>query len=247
MPLPPPIYTYLWVAPHLLLVAVAVVMFCKSLHREFPIFFSALIYEFLTFAILFITRLKAPFWYTKIDFFTRAGSTAFHFGILQELFEAPLRYDAALRRTSARVLRWVTGALIVLALLFIGLQFYNSHGHRLFPPFATLEATGIVQFFVLVLVFLWHRFLGLRMSDFAFGIAAGVGLTAALELLITAWKDLVGPSRALDYLLMGIYHCTVLIWLYYAFAHKNEPSESGDWPGNGQMLKMAVRPPIWRG
>jgi hypothetical protein len=244
MPLPPPIYTYLWAAPHLLLIPVAVVMFRKSLHREFPIFFSAVIYEFLTFAILFITRLNAPLWYMKVDFFTRAGSTAFHFGILQELFEAPLLHDAALRRTSARLLRWVTGLLVVLALLFIGLQYYNSQGHRLFPPFATLEAIGIAQFFVLILVFLWHRFLGLRMSDFAFGIAAGVGLTVALELLIEAWKDLVGPSRASDYLQMGVYHCTVLIWLYYALAHKNELPQSGD--GNGQMLKMAVRPPIWR-
>lgn len=246
MPLPPPLYTYLWVAPHLLLVAVAVVMFRKSLHREFPIFFSAVIYEFLTFAILFITRLNAPLWYTKVDFYTRAGSTAFHFGILQELFEAPLLHNAALRRTSARILRWVTGSLIVLALVFIGLEYYNSQGHRLFPPFATLEAMGIAQCFVLVLVFLWHRFLGLRMSDFAFGIAAGVGLTAALELLIAAWKDLVGPSRAGDYLQMGIYHCTVLIWLYYALAYKNEPSGSGDGSGNGLMLKMAARPPIWR-
>jgi hypothetical protein len=198
-------------------------MFRRSLHTEFPIFFSALIYEFLSFTVLFVIRLNVPSWYMKVDFFSRAGSTALHFGILQELFDAPLLHNAALRRTSARLLRWVTGSLIVMALLVIGLLYYNSIGHRLFPPYATLEALNIVQCFVLVLVFLWHRFLGLGMSDFAFGIAVGVGLTAALELLAEAWKDLAGPSHACDYLQMAAYHCTVLIWLYYALAHKSDP------------------------
>lgn len=215
-------------------------MFRRSLHTEFPIFFSALVYEFLAFAILFVTIyvLDAPSWYMKVDFFSRAGSTAFHFGILQELFDAPLQHNAALRRTSAHVLRWVTGSLIVIAVLLIGLLYYNSLGHRLLPAYATLEALDIVQCFVLVLVVLWHRFLGIRMSNFAFGIAVGVGVTAALELLAEAWKDLVGPSRACDYLQMSAYLCTVLIWLYYAFVDKNEASQTGNRCDDGRLLNM---------
>jgi hypothetical protein len=239
MPLPTPIYTYFWVAPHLLLIAVAVAMFFKSLQTEYPIFFSALIYEFLVFAILLITRLNAPSSYLKVDFFARAGSTAFHFGILQELFEVPLLHDAALRRASAQLLRWVTGSLIVVALFFIGLQYYNSGGHWLYPPYATLEALNIVQCFVLVLVFLWHGFLGVRMSDFSFGIAVGLALTAAVELFVEAWKDLVGPSPVCDYMQMGFYHCTVLIWLYCALAHRNELDKTGGGPGNDKLLGMA--------
>ena len=228
-----PIYLYLWVAPHVLLIAVAIAMFRKGLLKEFPIFFSYLLFEFLQFSVLcaiYFHLLKiSPGLYSKIDLCGRVGSTVLHFGILQELFESPVTHNASLRQTTARMLKWVTGSLVVLASAFIAFQYYNSLGHRLLPPYASLEALNIAQCLLLVLVFLWYRFLDLRMPTFVFGIALGLGLTASLDPLIEAWKDsaAMGSSLVPDFLQMAAYHCSVVLWLYFALAREKVTSQSG--------------------
>jgi hypothetical protein len=240
------LYRYLYVVPHLLLIPVAVVMFRKRLHRQFPIFFSYLCYEFLQSCVLYpiYSRLLIlPMWlYLDLDMFFRAGDIIFHLGILQELFEAPVKYNDSLRQTSARILKWVTGTLVVMASAFIGFQYYRQ-SHRMPPSYASIEALNIATCFLLVLVFLWHRFLGLKMSTFAFGIACGLGLTASLEPLFQAWKDSMFMERAFipDFLEMGTYHCSVLIWLYFAVASDRGTQESGQGTpgsGGGSLLEM---------
>lgn len=240
------IYRYLWVAPHVLLMLVAFVMFRKGLHREFPIFFASLFFEFALFLILYAMYSRmlklSPWLYQQFDLVGRVGSIALHFGILQELFESPVKHSDNLRQTTARSLRWITAFLVVLASAFIGFNYYNSIGNRLLPPYATVEALNIAQCFLLVLVFLWHRFLGLKMATFVFGITLGMGLTASLEPVIQAWKVSVdgASSRLADYLQMAVYHCTVLIWLYYALAHEKEPPLSaGGQSGGGPTLPDA--------
>jgi len=86
------LYRYLWFAPHILLLPVAAVMFRRKLHKQYPIFFSYLIFEFLQFCALFsIVHLKAPLGlYVEVDLFDRIGDAVLHFGIIQELFAAAL-------------------------------------------------------------------------------------------------------------------------------------------------------------
>lgn len=223
------VWLYLWVAPHLLLGVAAVLMFRKGLHKDFPIFFSYLLFEFLQFSLLFtMYSLKALPMYMKIDLFWRAGSIALRFGVLQEMFEAPVAHSVPLRRAMARILNSVTVVLVVLAVAFIGSLYYGSLGHRLLPAYMTVEALNIAQCGLLVLVFLWHRFLGLRMASFVFGIALGMGLAAGLEPLIHAWKDSLAArnSSIPDLLQMAIYHVAVLIWLYYGQAREKIASDS---------------------
>jgi hypothetical protein len=225
------LYRYLFVAPHVLLIPVAIVMFRKGLHRQFPIFFSYLFYELVYLCVfypIFSQLVVLPMWlYLDLDQFFRAGDIIFHLGILQELFESPVKNNDSLRQTSARILKWVTGALVVMASAFIGFGYYTQ-SHRLPRSYAEIEALNIATCFLLVFVFLWHRFLGLKMSTFAFGIALGLGLMASLEPLFQAWKDSVSMQRAFipDFLMMGTYHCSVLIWLYFVFARERVTSQS---------------------
>ncbi len=242
------LFRYLFVAPHVLLIPVAIVMFRKGLHRQFPVFFSYLVYEFLQFCVyypIFSRQVILPTWlYLDLDVFFKAGSTAFHFGILQELFESPVKHSDSLRRTSTRILKWVTVALVVMALAFIGFQYYRQ-AHLLPRSYASIEALNIAQCFLLVLVFLWHRFLGLKMSTFAFGIALGLGLTAFLEPFFSAWTDSSFMQRPFipQFLWMGTYHCSVLIWLYYAQASDRGAAQSGkgiprSGSGGGSLLDI---------
>jgi hypothetical protein len=232
-------FQYLWVAPHLLLIPVAVVMFYKRLYREYPIFFSYLLFEIIQFSILYgmvSHLLKMPPWlYMKFDLYGRIGSTAFHFGILRELFESPIRHNASSRRTSARAFNWITGFLVLLATGFIAFQYYNSVGHRLVPEYAIVEALNLAQCVLLVLVILWHRYLGLRMATFPFGIAVGMGIIAAVNPFIQAWKDsIAAPNlRILDYVDMGAFHVAVLFWLACALIQNKTGRQSVSPPKTG--------------
>jgi hypothetical protein len=219
-----PLFYYLWIAPHLLLIVVATLMFRKSRHKNFPIFFSYLIFEFLQFCVIFsLYCLRTPFQtYRQVDILLRAGSIALHFAILQELFGSPLANNSALRQVMAPILKWLTVVLILLAAVFIGWTYYGTPGLRLLQGYVSIEAFNIAQCGLLVLVFLWYRYLGVKMSSPVFGIALGLGLVAGSEPLIHVLKDTVTrrSSQIVDYVQMAIFHVAVLVWLYFVPGQK---------------------------
>ena len=225
------LWFYLWVAPHLLLAVVAAVMLRSRRHREFPVFFSYLLFEILQFCILFamsrrLILVSVPT-YVEIDLLGRAGSIAFRFGMIQEMLEAPVAHCAPLRTTMARMLRCAAAVLALLATVFIGSAYSWSVCAMIFPAYAINQTLNILQCGLLVLVFLWHRYLGLKMQYFVVGIALGMGLVAGLEPLLHALKDFRAvDSQVVDLLQMGAYHVSVLIWLYFASVREEVTSAS---------------------
>jgi hypothetical protein len=219
------LYLYLWTVPHLLLLPVAVVMFRKKLHKEYPIFFSYLLFEFLQFCILFLAlhvKVKVSF-YVIIDLFDRIGDAAFFFGIIQELVSAPAAHNAPMRTDMTRIVRWVTIFLVLLGSAFIGALCYSALNPGAFRPYWSVEALEAAQCGLLVLVILWHRFLGLRMSSFAFGVTLGMGLIAGINLGVLALKTsiVLSHGRVADMVSMAAYHAAVIIWLYFAQVREN--------------------------
>jgi hypothetical protein len=221
---------YLWVAPHVLLAAAAAVMLHSRRHREFPVFFSYLLFEILQFCILFamsrrLVSVSVPT-YLEIDLLGRAGSIAFRFGIIQEMLEAPVAHCAPLRRTIARMLRCAAAVLALLALVFIGSVYSWNLREMIIPAYAINQTLNILQCSLLAFVFLWHRYLGLKMQKLVVGIALGMGLVAGLEPLLHALEN----SRAVEpqlfnLLRMGAYHVSALIWLYFASVRQEVPSD----------------------
>ena len=224
------IWLYLWVAPHVLLAAVAAVMLRNRRHRDFPIFFSYVLFEILQFCTLFVmSRLESvsASMYLRMDLLGRAGSIAFRFGMIQEMLEAPTAHCAPLRRNIARMLRCTAVVLALLAVVFIGSVYSWNFHDMIVPTYAINQALNIVQCGLLALVFLWHRYLGIKMQHIVVGIALGMGLVAGLEPLLHALKDfLAADSRIVDLLQMGAYHVSVLIWLYFARVREEVTSES---------------------
>ena len=218
------VWLYLWVAPHTLLAVIAVVMLRKGLHKRFPIFFAYLVFEFLQFCFFFAWHFRAPspVLYMQADELGRAGSIAFRFGILQEIFEASLTPAVQLRRSMAPFLNWATGFFLVLSLLFVGVLDYKILGVWGLRTYFTIESLNAAQCGLIALIFLWYQFLGLKMPPFVFGITMGFGLITSTEPFLQALKASMASqfSRGLDFPQMGIYHACVLFWLYYALVRE---------------------------
>jgi hypothetical protein len=225
---------YLWVAPHVLLAVVAAVMLRSRRHRDFPVFFSYLVFEMVQFCVLFaLSRLFAMGhleWvgaaYVKIDLFGRAGSIAFRFGMIQEMLEAPVAQCLPLRKTIARVLRCAAAVLALLTSVFIGSLYSWNLRETIVPAYAINQTLNIAQCGLLAFVFLWHRYLRLKMQPFVVGIALGMGLVAGLEPLLHALENSrTVDSQIFNFLRMGAYHVSVLIWLYFARVRQEVTSD----------------------
>lgn len=214
------ILMYFWVAPHLLLGALVLLMWRRKLHREFPVFFYYLLFELLQFCVLFTMYLLEirSIAYVDADIVGRMGSIVFRFAVLQELFESPLTSNVPLRRPMARMLDAVAILLMILSAAFIGALYYSILNPRVFQAYVIIEALNTAQCGLLVLVFFWHGFLGLRMSSFAFAIAVGMGAVVGFEPMRQALNDTLGQqhSQALSIMQMAVYHSAVVLWLYYA-------------------------------
>ena len=199
-------------------------------HRDFPIFFSYLLFEILQFCVLLaMNRLDSvpASTYLEIDALGRAGSIALRFGMIQEMLEAPIAHCAPLRRTVARMLRCASTLLALLAAVFIGSVYSWNFRELIVPAYAVNQTLNILQCGLLAFVFLWHRFLGLKMQDFVLGIALGMGSVAGLEPLLHALElSRAVDSQIFNLLRMGAYHVSVLIWLYFACVREESAPDS---------------------
>ena len=245
------IWVYLWVAPHVLLIAVAAAMFWRRRHRDFPLFFAYLLFEIFQFCVLFamgqLTSVSVAT-YREVDLLGRAGSIAFRFAIIQEILEASVAHSPSLRRTTAWMLKCATAFLALLAALFIGAAYSWNVSEMIFPVYAVKHTFDIVQCGLLGLVFLWYRFLHLKMQDFVIGITLGVGLVAGLDPLLDALKDfqILNP-QAVDFLQMGVYHVSVLIWLGFAIRQERViPAADDDSVLNARKLAVELGKVTWR-
>jgi len=184
------------------------------------VFFAYVLFEVVQFCVLFaMCRLSSVTvsTYQGVDLLGRAGSIAFRFGIIQEILQAPVAHDPSLRRATAWILRCTAAFLALLAALFIGSVYSWNFSQMVFPAYAVRHILDLVQCALLALIFLWHRFLRLRMQDFVVGVALGLGLVAGLEPLLDALKDFRAvDSQVVDLLQLGTYHVAVLIWLFFA-------------------------------
>ena len=217
---------YLWIAPHIFLAVVSVLMVVKRLHRHFPVFFTYTLYETAVFIILFLHRntLIAPVdqvFYRYFFILTLGGSTALRFGIIQEIFNNVFRDYQYLTSVAARVMRWITGALVVAAIA-TAVCSSGTISDNLMAGVALLDrSVAIIQAGLLLFLFLFSRVFGLSWRNFTFGVGLGFGIFASMDLAVWALRltsSRVSFLKELNLALTGSYHISALVWLGYLLA-----------------------------
>lgn len=215
---------YLWIAPHALLAVVSGLMLIRRLHKSFPVFFLYTLYETLGFLLRFTAYTVGHSFggtYRYVFIVTAAGSTALRFGIIQEIFDNVFHDYPRLVGIAAASMRWLTGILIVSAVL-LALYSSGAVSDNLLAGIMLLDrSVAIIQAGLLLFLFLFSRMFGLSWRSYTFGIALGFGVFASTELAYWAVRltDLTEHSQdLLDLLPTGSYHISVLVWLGYLLA-----------------------------
>jgi len=213
------LYMYLWIAPHVLLAVLAVIMVYRKLVKEFPALFLYAVFEvaqFVALLVLYQLRSVSGQQYTLAWLAGSAVSIGLRFAIVQEVFRHVFESYPALKDLGTLLFRWATAVLIIVSVALVAFASGNVMDRLTLACTVPDRAVSTVQCGLLVLVFLMSRFLGLPWRSYVFGIAVGLGLFASTDLGILAIRAQWGLDVASDFftlLSMAIYHCCVLFWI----------------------------------
>lgn len=214
------LWHYLWIAPHLLLVGVAIGMWRQRVIRQFPIFFVYVIEEIVQFLVLYpmaVAPTVTAETYLRYEALGLGISTGLRFGIIHEIFAFTFRNYPSLSAFGKPIFRWGTAILLMLGLLaavFIG----GNDTHRVLAMLSVLSRTAsFLQAGLLIILFLFSSYLGLSWRNQVFGIALGLGIFSCVDLAAAAIRSEFGTehTNSLYYYTMGVYHVCVLVWLAY--------------------------------
>jgi len=229
------VFNYLIIAPHVLLVAILVLLIRRQLIKEFPAFFLYVVSELLQFLVLFtLLRLPSvPAQTYATGYSVGLGiSTLLRFCVLYEVAAHILRDYSVVAGASKAVFSWAGISLVLVALL-LALATLRVSLHQAMSSVYILDRTAtIVQCGLLLLLFLFSSYLGFSWRSQTFGIALGLGIFATVELANAAMRAHIPYAYGtyLDYLTMATYHACVLIWIYYLWVPERVPVQTQKLP-----------------
>lgn len=215
---------YLWIAPHVLQLVIAVTMIRRRLLHEFSMFLAYTIFQSVQSAILLVLDHSSAISATQYWNTAWVGlliTIMLRFAVIHEIFTCVFLNYPALRELSRLLLRWTTVVLVLTAVAV-------TAGTPRETPFLLSEvhlvnrAVELIQSGLLVVLFLFCTYFRLSFRSYAYGIAMGLGIYASLHLATAALRVWIGTPVAggyvLDFVTMATYHGCVLIWLVYLLA-----------------------------
>lgn len=207
----------LWWATPVLMSLIAIAMYYRRLHREFPYFFNYVVFQVLSFAVEFPTRNWTNFFW--VTWTTTALSIVVSFGVLLEIFRDAFRPYEALRDLSVILFRWCTLVVLLVAGMWAVTTWGQSGVDSLTGSlYLVNRCVRMVQCGLVCFIILFSEYLGISRRNVIFGISIGFGFFAAVNMLVvTALPHQTALSRmALKRLNTVAYLVSMMIWLVYA-------------------------------
>ena len=208
-----------WIAPAVLLAALATVMRIRRLDGEWPAFFAYCAFSAVRAPILFWAyhRTTAYFYYYWV---AEAVSTILVLAAIYEVFLHLFQSYGTNARLAQSLFRWV-GAALVLAAVVTAMAVPGNDVNRLMAASLVVNRSLLlVQCGLLLFLFAAAAYLRLSWRSHAFGIAMGFGVFLGVQLAEVAVRAQVGliSEQALNLVKMASYNCAVLVWMRYVLA-----------------------------
>jgi len=211
----------LWFAQPALQVAVAIVVWRRQVHKQFPVFLAFLLTQVAIFVItypIYSIYGISTVWYFGLYWLSQALNAVLCFKIIHEVFLDVFRPYHALKDLGTPVFKW---AGLVMLLVSVVVAASNSVDQEpvVHAVLTMQRSVRLVQFGLILFLILFSRFLGVSRKQVSFGIALGFGLAAGLELMLLAMHSggMIGYEN-LNLLNMFGYDISEVIWLGYAFS-----------------------------
>jgi hypothetical protein len=216
------LWHYLWLAPHILQVGLAVWIWRRGLHKLFPVFLAYAIFEAIEEFTLYGMDVLP---WVKAETFWRAFWVGLiiegliKFALIGELFLHLLRSWPALAKLGSWLIRGTGAVLVLLATLAAAYAPIDNPQYSFISRAHILQQTlYIIECGLILFLFLFAAHFELTWNRRTFGIALGLGILSCEHMgtwAVMASGALLDKRHLLDFLNMATYHVCVLIWFYY--------------------------------
>ena len=217
------LWHYLWIGPNVLLLALAFLLWRRALHRIYPFFFAFAVVgpigQFTLYVADMMPSVSAEAWW-RIFWADLAIGALLKFAMIAEIFGRVFDSYPAIAKLGKFLIRAV-GVLSTMAAVVLAAYASNDSQFGIIAGAHVLEQTVyLIQSGLLVFVFLFSAYFGIRMGRSTLGIAIGLAILVCVHLATwaVAANGLLPPTRrtVLDFANMITFHACVLIWLYYS-------------------------------
>jgi hypothetical protein len=226
-----PLWYYLWLAPNLLLLVLAVLIWRRKLHRQYPVFliFAVVtaVEQFALWAADIIPSVTATTWW-YVFWVGLLAEALIKFALIGEIFGRVFGLYSSVAKLGRSLIGGV-GVLLVLVATMAAAYSSRDNIHWIISGAHVLEQTiYLIECGLILFLFVFAAYFNLRWSRSAFGIALGLGVSACVHLAtwaLAANGDFSAQNRILlDFAHMITFHACVLIWFYYLLVPGKSPT-----------------------
>lgn len=216
------LWHYLWIAPNLLLLALGFLLRRSHFQKKFPLFviFAFVVgLEQLATYMADVLPWVTPLDYWRILWIAMLIEALIKFALIGEIFSKVFGPYSSLANLG-KVLITAVGVALVFTAALAAAYTPKNNIHWIVSGLHILDQTiYLIECGLVLFLFLFAAYFKLQWDRAAFGIALGLGISAAVHMAtwaIMANGGLVGAnSTYLVFLNMATYHACVLIWFYY--------------------------------
>lgn len=216
----------LWVAGIACQAILTIVLLKRKAWKAFPLFVTYFGTGFASTVFLYAVQAhRALFFYSY--WLVEGAGVALGFAVVYEIFKSVFLSHIGLRRLATIIFRCVLALL-----LCIGVVALIKHAPLGFQSIASAvmtveEAARIIEVGLLMCLFLMSTAFGLHWRQQVFGIAIGLGIFVAVELItVTMWGQTGKAAHdALNVIRILSFDISLLIWIGYLLAPERASSE----------------------
>jgi len=214
------LWHYLWIGPHVLQIALAVILWRRGIHRQFPVFFAYLVFEAVEQLTLYgldvFPSVSTEAWWIACSV-SLVLEGFLRLGVMGELFFHLLHSRPAIAKVGGRLITWAGAVLVLLATLAAA---YAPIGNLAIASRAYIlqQTLYMIECGLLLFLFLFTASFRLTWDRASLGIGLGRGISSSVHL--ATWAVMANGALAhryylLDFLNMATYQFCVLLWFYY--------------------------------
>ena len=239
-----------WIATPLAQLGVLIVMVRRGLHRDYPYFFNYTVFQVLNEPVLYLIYTRSYSFYFYAYYFNIALCVLISFAVLQEIFKDAFRPYEALRDLSVILFRWSALVVLLVGVMWAINTAHKSENGTVIDAILLAErSVRMMQCGLVFFLLLFSEYLGISRRSLLFGISLGLGLFAAVNMLVATGMTHHGilSHATLRHINSAAYLMAVVLWLVYTLAAAPSASKvaeavmrSKDW--NSALEDARVQP-----
>jgi hypothetical protein len=227
------LWHYLWIGPHILQGVLAILLWRRGFYKQFPVFFSFLVYgaieQFTLYGLDLLPAVSVRAWWLAFS----AGLViegAFRLAVMGELFFHLLRSRPTIAKIGGRLITCTGAVLVLLATLAAAYAPVDSQQFAIGYRAHILQQTlYMIECGLILFLFVFTACFKLTWDRATLGIGLGRGISSSVHLAtwaVMANGGLPQSRYLLDFLNMATYHVCVLIWFYFLLVPKKSATTS---------------------